>query len=398
MHLFIFFEFNVYSSLLLPLVLQGLIFFIVLWWRGWRENRLADKLLAILLLLLSVRVANWMLGFAGWYDSHDGHTTFMFYFSWSNNLAYGPLIWLYFRSLTNHKFRLIGNQWLHFLPFVLSLIIQMVLFVDDIVINHWVSGKPLPYFHGTRGHFAEFGLGIFDDILFIISYLSIIIYFLYTTMQFRKYYIYINHHFSETETISFKWLRNFLIAFLCGLMIWIGFYLFEAITQNPASYIQSWYGHFTWGVIIYYLSIGGFGTHPNFQLPLNFNPRQDKNNQKIKAIEESPWEEKLKTHINQQKPYLNPQLTLTELAQQLNTSPAVISKTINSCFKQNFNDYINAHRVEDVKKRMIESEYQHLTLLGLAMESGFNSKATFNRAFKKHTQLSPTEYIKSQIK
>ena len=324
----------------------------------------------------------------------------MFYFPWVNNFIYGPLIWFYFRSLTNHGFLIRGRESLHFLPFVISISVSVFSFTSDIVINHWVSGEPLPYFHGTRGYFAEFGWGWPGNTLVTISNLSIIGYFLYTTFQYRKYRNYINQNFSDTFAISFKWLRNFLIAFLLGMAVWIFTIILKEGFSVYLSYKEDWYGHFLWGIIIYYLSIGGYGTHPNFQLPLNFNPSEKED--PIKLLPETnpldQLKEKLVDHINSKQPFLDPQLTLTNLAHQLNSSPSTVSKTINSCFNQNFNDFINTYRVEAVKKHLQSNQKTHLSLLGIALESGFNSKATFNRAFKKHTQQSPTEFMKSQIK
>ena len=60
----------------------------------------------------------------------------------------------------------------------------------------------------------------------------------------------------------------------------------------------------------------------------------------------------------------------------------------------NFNDFINNYRVEDVKKAFDKGEHKKTTLLGIAFDCGFNSKATFNRAFKKNTGISPKEYLK----
>lgn len=397
---FIPFQFNIHSSLLLPLVIQGLVYTILLLWRGFKENRLSDKLLAFLILLLTIRVANWMLGFANWYDSHDGFTTFMFYFSWSNDFAYGPLIWLYFRSLTNHGFKLGKKEYLHFIPFLTTLSVQFIVFGIDIVINHWIKGEPLPYFYGTRGYIAETGLGILDDIELLLANLSVLGYFTYTIYQYRVYKNYLNENFSETRNISFPWLRNFLIAFLVGLLIWMVFLVLEITLNMEVPYTQKWYGHFMWGIIIYYLSIGGFSAHPYFQIPLKFNPTSRTNSTKQGQAEpeETPWRNILLNHIEKHQSYLNPQLTLSDLAKELNTTPAIISKTINGCFRKNFNDFINARRVEAVKQKLTDQSLQHLSLLGIALESGFNSKATFNRAFKKHTQLSPTEYLKTQIK
>jgi hypothetical protein len=85
------FEFNRFSGLLLPFFIQGLLFFVLLLLRGIREEKLHDRLLAFLILIYTIRVASWMLGFAGWYDSHDAYSTFMFYFQFDHWFFIGPL-------------------------------------------------------------------------------------------------------------------------------------------------------------------------------------------------------------------------------------------------------------------------------------------------------------------
>ena len=84
-----------------------------------------------------------------------------------------------------------------------------------------------------------------------------------------------------------------------------------------------------------------------------------------------------------QQPYLEPELTLSELAKQLNISTSKLSQTINNGLGKNFNDFINEYRVEAVKKMMLDEKKSNFSLLGIAQECGFNSKATFNRTFKK---------------
>jgi len=81
------------------------------WGRG-RRGTGPDALLALLVLVPTLSIAQWMLGSAGWYDSHDGYSTAMFYVPWQLNLL-GPAYYLYFRSLTSQEFRLRGRAWLH---------------------------------------------------------------------------------------------------------------------------------------------------------------------------------------------------------------------------------------------------------------------------------------------
>jgi len=86
------FEFKAYSALLLPFVVPGLALAGHLFVRATRTSTLADGLLGLLLLLNVLPVAQWMLGFAGWYDSHDAYSTAMFYVPWRPWLAWGPVL------------------------------------------------------------------------------------------------------------------------------------------------------------------------------------------------------------------------------------------------------------------------------------------------------------------
>ena len=95
------------------------------------------------------------------------------------------------------------------------------------------------------------------------------------------------------------------------------------------------------------------------------------------------------------KPYLNPDLNLSDLAKQANMTRAQLSEIINSGFNKNFNDFVNEYRVETFKTKLQEGKQAQLSLLGIALECGFNSKATFNRVFKKLTDHSPTQYLKT---
>ena len=78
----------------------------------------------------------------------------------------------------------------------------------------------------------------------------------------------------------------------------------------------------------------------------------------------------------------------------LDMHPNYLSRLLNQKTKHNFSAFINKHRVAHFKKIAGSPEKQHLTLLGLAFESGFNSKTIFNTCFKKETGMSPREYIK----
>jgi AraC-like DNA-binding protein len=391
------FHFNIYSSLLLPFVIQGILYFFLLYWRGLREYRLADKLLAILVILFTLRIASWMLGFAGWYDSHDGYSTFMFYFEWSHWYAFGPLLWFYFRSVTNRNFRLEKRHWLHFIPALWTVVLSIIIFGYDIVYRHWAMGLELPNFYGTRGPLVDSNFGFLNLFKNDLGPLVVLVYFGYTLWKYRDYRQYILANFSDTEGLEFKWLRNFLIAFLAAQIIFLLFTIVDAFSQEELSYIDHWYSYFAWGAIVYYISIGGYGAHPRLDLPIEFDPEKEEG---VKSEPEEKPENKLVEQLSSvmeaEKVYLDSDLTLADLAKKMRTSPTNLSKAINEFYEKNFNDFVNSYRVEEVKIKLAQPEVSHLSLLGVALESGFRSKATFNRAFKKHAGVSPSEYLKSQ--
>ena len=95
--------------------------------------------------------------------------------------------------------------------------------------------------------------------------------------------------------------------------------------------------------------------------------------------------------MREQKLYTQPTLNLAALAEAIDIKPYQLTQILNRTLQQSFNDYVNAFRVEEAV-RMIESpDYDHYTLLSIAYESGFNSKATFNRIVKKVTGKSPNQ-------
>ncbi len=100
----------------------------------------------------------------------------------------------------------------------------------------------------------------------------------------------------------------------------------------------------------------------------------------------------IQTYMIEQKPYLNKQLSLHEVSYDLNVSPHWVSQVINEIGGDSFADYVNAYRVQYAKALIASGRLDHLSIAGIGSESGFNSRATFYKAFKKCTSMTPTEY------
>ncbi|NOS84402.1 MAG: AraC family transcriptional regulator, partial [Ignavibacteria bacterium] len=100
----------------------------------------------------------------------------------------------------------------------------------------------------------------------------------------------------------------------------------------------------------------------------------------------------LNAYMVSEKGYMNPELSLDVLSKSVNIPRHHISRAINQRLNINFNDYINLHRLENIKKELVNPAKQHYTIAAIAFESGFNSISTFNEAFRKNTSMTPSEY------
>lgn len=388
------FNFNLYSGLLFPAFLHGIIFSVLLFIRGRREERLSDSLLGWILLLLSFKLSFWMLGFAGWFDTHDGFSSFMFYFPFSNFLLIGPLLYFYFLSLTNADFTFKKEHLRHFILPAIYLFLFALKFAVDYTFYYPFAETNQSHF-GTKGPWADV---LYDKIVDVVTYGSFIFYTVLTIRSYKKYQTYVNQNFSTTEPISFGWIKNILYASAIGVLLFLAFDIISMI-NDIGGYVFFWYPYLALGIIIYYISIAGYQTGNRSLHKLRFQPENAPLATEPPAQSSFPGniDESLKTDLHvlmsTAKPYLDPELSLASLSKQMGIQPAVLSKLINEQFKQNFNDFINEYRVNEVINMIKQGNHLQQTLLGIAFDAGFNSKATFNRAFKKSTSRSPKDWI-----
>ncbi len=233
---------------------------------------------------------------------------------------------------------------------------------------------------------------------------------LYLAFSLQLYFTYkkkIKNYFSNTYKLELNWIRNFLyiysFLFLYGIL-----QQFVILSIVELSWIQKWWYQFFSALAVIYIGIKGYFTDTTSLEGLDFQLLGIL--QKSRGIKEgSVWhskhenkglenqKERLSQFMEAQRPYLNPDLNLKEMAQELRMSRGQLSEVINIGFGKNFNDFINTYRINLVKDMLKAGRHKKLSLLGIAYECGFNSKATFNRVFKKFTNSSPTEFLNNSF-
>lgn len=235
-----------------------------------------------------------------------------------------------------------------------------------------------------------------DYIIFSILLMQV---FTYIGLSIKK----VNRHqknlqlvLSSGDTVNLMWLKYLLICFLGMVLIWgMG----AIIITDFYDFIEDI------AYLFIVLPLAYYALHQDEVYSFNKNEKEairelieaNENHTEIKkqyipAEDLKKMTQKLADIMETEKPYLDNDLNLLKLASQLNTSIHVLSYVINEGYGENFAQFVNRHRVEAAKNLLDNPESDHLSILGIAYDAGFNSKTAFNTTFKKITGLSPSEY------
>ena len=233
------------------------------------------------------------------------------------------------------------------------------------------------------------------------------IYLIISLFLLRKHTDRIGRYFSYTENINLKWIRNVILMLI---FIWV--------TVIIISILSNWNDFIPWRLgdnLIYLMVtitvfINGyygirqqiiFSSFPSKTSPAT--PLTQSGNNKSQYLNSGLTEKESKAHLENllkfmkdEQPYLDGKLSLAQVAESMDISTNHLSQVINENLNRNFFDFINGYRVELVKQKMLDSANSNLTLLGMAYDSGFNSKSSFNSIFKKSTGMTPSQYLQSQ--
>jgi AraC-like DNA-binding protein len=217
----------------------------------------------------------------------------------------------------------------------------------------------------------------------------------------------INKYFSYTENVDLKWLRYVIIM----IIVLSTTVIVVNVLSNFNDLLPYRLGDniiFVVLTVVVFLN-GYYGIKQQIIFTPSakssekgkstIEPKEAKKqyvNSGLTKEESQKYLQRLHSYMEQEQPYLNGKLSLKEVAEHLNLSPNHLSQAINENLGKNFFDFVNGYRVELIKQKMLDSSNSNLTLLGMAYDSGFNSKSSFNSIFKKHTSFTPSQYMRSQ--
>lgn len=347
-----------------------------------RHKTAAVNTLATWLVVIGLHLSGFYLFTYEYYLQYPSLVTLTFAFP----LLHGPFLYLYTRLQTvNNRFS--GYQLFHFLPFGAALLIF------------------LPYhllpFQQRVEIFKLKGQGFETELLLnsLTIYASGITYCALSLSALIKYRRQLPNEFSNTERINYSWLLYLIIWMI---VIWL------VVLTMPSSEVL-----YTM-VVLFVFWIGYFGIRQaRVFIPVVSIVDDQKRHEPQRALATASADidtryqkssltkeqatiifTRLMAIMDEKQPFRNPELTLTNLADMLEVHPNVLSQVINTCGSQTFYELVNEKRINTFILLVKEPKYAQYTFLALAMDCGFNSKASFNRNFKKYTGLTPSEYVK----
>lgn len=307
-------------------------------------------------------------------------------------LLHGPFLYLYILYLTNQQKHHIKNI-LHFIPFPVAYLALVPVLLslpaqDRLVPQKWLSYTP--FFNGFT----------------IAIIISGIVYIILSLILLHRHKKNISDQFSSTDKITLNWLR-YLIGGLGGIWITVIFYRTPQSIYISVALFMFFMGYFGIKQVGIFadppplpaglppVNIMVEAIAPAVEIPVEIPMDKVKYERSgLTAIEAVKIHEALTSLMQNKQLYKEPELTLGDLAKELQIHSSILSQVINSKENKSFYDYINTLRVAAFQQLIQQPESGRYTLLSLAFECGFNSKSSFNRNFKKITGLSPSEYLK----
>lgn len=400
------FSFSLKSSILLIFFFHGIVFSTLLLIKSVQTENKPSLWLSLFTLLGSFYIAPFMLGYAGWY-SQQPYRNILFYVPFQQLFLLPPVLYFYFKNLLDKSFQFSTKDYIHFIPATIYLIYSIAIFITDKVFLN-------EYYFYADGKDKDFSYwyqiaGLFSLIYYLIE--SLKTYYKYKTITYNVV--------SFADSVMFKWAKRFLIAFLLLIAIRIVFFIVNPEWDEFGK--KFWY-YVCFSILFYYMSISGYtnsilsvtsfkdspvnsDAELKFEIDNNIEtelPLTSPDNEKLEEKNEIPdldtWKEKIENLMVVDKMYENPELVISDLSKILGTHSKKVSQVINQGFNMNFNDFVNHYRINAFLQKVQEGEHNIQTFLSLAFECGFNSKSTYNRAFKRATSLNPKEYIEKKHK
>jgi AraC-like DNA-binding protein len=348
------------------------------------EHKLSNRLFSVFLVLTTIDISGILFDFLNENPSNIGMFRNLIIF------LQLPTFYLYVLSVCYYDFKLKIIHLIHIAPFLITNLILLPRFYS-------VSLASKISFLEKSTSMSEIQINhIFLHIQIVVYIIGVFV----ILSKAKKIYL---ENYAGTSIKSINWLLEFTVAL--SVFYFIAF-IKNILKFTDYPYISEWLKA---GLLVYELFIISWYLFKALNNPSLFRNIDSKLKlvndiileenksipQNIKEQDFNSELQKLKKYMVEEKPFLNPSLTIQDISEAIQIPTRELSVLINHKLGQHFFDFINSYRIEKAKKILSDSTKNKITILEILYEVGFNSKSSFNTAFKKHTGFTPTDYRKN---
>jgi AraC-like DNA-binding protein len=370
-------------SIILTGAINGLFFILLL--KRKPNNSVSDRILMLWMGIISLQLAFY-------YDNLSNAPIFPGYLQllgFSLPLINSLVLYFYIRSLSIGAGVKLKNIWFHLLPFLTFSCIAFFLYYNSQNYLYLKDGFP---------HFSN---ALSPGVIYSLTALLALVPGCYVVLSFRlllRHQKQLPDNYSYTEKINLNWLKWIVVSLLVlfiGLFLFIKFGVSYGLVGYPNLFAVV-------GAILtgYVFFIGFCGLQQDgvfngdITIPDGLNQDILTANYKNSGLSDEKAAEiftRLKIYMDKAKPFLKEDLSLTMLAGELGITTNQLSQVINQKSGSNFFNFVNSYRVEAVKEKFKDPALAAYSILGIAYDSGFRSKSSFNKIFKETTGQTPLE-------
>ena len=353
---------NPVSILILLIVFQLILFSVFLFGRK-KPTRLSNFLLGSFFLSLAINLLNTL--FFRIQGLIIGYTH-LAYIGAPFAFLLGPLFHLYISSITEENFIPRRKHIIHFLPFAVYVLFLLLKY----------------YFHSAEwkvNYIKTEGAELWKILMLLLNF-QVIIYVAAGLNVLRNYRKQIKNTYSSVEKINYSWLEFIFYGLFFLWLADLSRYIAALLRSHEWALIELFF--FSGFLVFCYIILYKVITEPAI-----FSPVVEAVTKKKKALSDlsnQRYLDQLLVYIEKEKPYLNPSITLFDISEQTKIPVRSLSDVINSSLNQNFYDFINSYRIKEAENQLISESGK--TILEILYEVGFNTKSSFNQAFKKHSE------------
>ena len=305
--------------------------------------------------------------------------------------VFGPLLYGYLRVSVSSSFRWRAVYWLHSLPFWVVLLGHLPFYSKS-----FAEKQAFVLSHYSHAHLDWWGQ---------LPLVHFLIYLLLSWPFLSRYDMILKTYCSSIEGFRLTWFRQLSLALGVGYGLFILVYVIRGL--HPAGSVMA-FSLTGFVYLVGYRQLRQPALFDTVQVaesaeltPTDTESSQERTVPKyrkssLSADTSQTCARQLTELMTGQERYRDGRLTLRQVADELGISSHALSQVLNQTLSLTFYDYINGYRVEAVKRALVNPKNRHLTILALALDAGFDSKAAFNNAFKKHTGLTPSQYRSQQ--